>query len=435
MISVSFGSLDPRAITQQRWDSVRYRIRGGIDGFGIAPQGMVLNRAFTLTSGEYNLDTTPEVVTITSRSPYSVYIPDSAIYADRVFVVQVDGSVIPSSSWTFDKESQILSFEVTAPLPSAQHAVTVTFSPGKPVTQTYLCSQPLSGSVTLLNEGTPPIPSSRDEETTREVEAGSIINDPDDVLDDAESLVLNDPSRVVVFSETKESLYADVQFCEVTDGESVHITSICDGPGPGLGLAHLEVEGRLTSDTPTVPEGPVGPWGKTTPIIKGSATHFDPSKVLTASGGFILGGNLGPGTAILYPNQRGPSGEPPAGGMGINQDFALRLEDVTVREDALDIPTLLSDDIPPTSADPATDPNPNNPAAGGANGNGSAAYIMTDYATVTASRLGPWGGLSSLETRSLLAGGAPLDGHEFILEGGNQIPAPVVTTGYIQAAN
>jgi hypothetical protein len=59
---------------------------------------------------------------------------------------------------------------------------------------------------------------------------------------------------------------------------------------------------------------------------------------------------------------------------------------------------------------------------------------MTDYATVTTSRLGPWGGLTALETHSLLAGGAQLNGSEFILEGGTQIPGPVVTTGYIRAA-
>ena len=532
---VSFGSLDSRSISQQRWDSVRYRIRGGVEGFGIAPQGMVLNRAFTLTSGEYNLDTTLEVVTVPSRSPYAVYIPDSAMYADRVFVVQVDGAVVSSTLWTFDAASQILSFDVSAPLPSDQHQVTVTFAPGRPVTQTYLCSQPLSGSVTLLNEGTPPVPSSRDENTLREVEAGSIINDPDDVLDEAESLILNDPSRVVVFSDPSDALYADLQFCEVSDGESVHITSICDGPGPGLGLSALEIEGRLTSDTHTVPEGPAGPWGGSSAVFKGSATHFNPSTVLTASGGFILGGNLGPGTAILYPNQRGPSGEPPAGGMGINQDFALRLEDVTAREDTFDIPTLLNDDVPPTSADPTVDPNVSNPGAGGANGHGAAAYTMTDYGprayleiggaaltagdtiefvvpsglvltavagaaganqfdissgvaptiasniqsaiaatalpveatvtnttvtvaptvaaaadrfevvakvtntgaivvTLTASRLGPWGGLTSLTSQSLLAGGAQLNGDEFILGGGQQIPGPVITTGYIQAA-
>lgn len=429
--SVSFGAINEEAISQQRWDSVRYRVRGGPEGFGIAPQGMVLNRAFTLTSGEYNLDVTPETATITSRTPYLVYIPDSDIYADRVFVVQVDGAVIPPADYTFDKDTQNLQFTSSASLPGGHYPVTVTFAVGKPVTQTYLCSQPIDETVTVLNEGTPPIPTDLDQPADREIESGGIINDPADVLDEAESLVLNDPYRVVTFTDTADSIYADLQFCTTEDGESVSITPVCDGPGPGLGLSHLEVDGHFTTNAFTVPEGPGGPW-KGSPSIKGSATHFNPATVLTASGGNILGGNLGPGTAILYPNQRGPSGKPPAGGMGINQDFALRLEDVTPRTEDLSIDTMLGDNVPPTYAEPV----PSNPdGAPTGNGNGAVAYKMVDYATVTASRLGPWGGLPSLETRSLLAGGAPLNGTEFILEGGTQIPGPVVTEGYIRAAN
>lgn len=428
--AVAFGSINPAAISQQRWDSVRYRVRGAPDGFGIAPEGMVLNRAFTLTSGEYNLDTTPETLTIPSRTPFLVYIPDSDVFADRVFVVQVDGAVVPAANYSFDKTTQNLQFVSSAPLAGSRHPVTVTFVVGHPVTQTYLCGQPIDETVTVLNEGTPPIPSDLDQSADREVLSGGIINDPEDVLDEAESLVLNDPYRVVTFTDTADSIYADLQFCTTEDGDSVHITPICDGPGPGQGLAHIEIDGNFTADVHTVPGGPTGPW-KGSPSIKGSATHFNPSTVLTASGGNILGGNLGPGTAILYPNQRGPSGKPPAGGMGINQDFALRLEDVTPRTEDLSIDTMLGDNVPPTYAEPV----PSNPdAAPTGNGHGGAAYTMTDFATVTTSRLGPWGGLTALETRSLLAGGAQLNGSEFILEGGTQIPGPVVTTGYIRAA-
>jgi hypothetical protein len=428
--SVSFGAINDQAITQQRWDSVRYRVRGGPEGFGIAPQGMVLNRAFTLTSGEYNLDVTPETLTVTSRTPYLVYVPDTDVYADRVFVVQVDGAVVAPANYTFDKDTQNLQFTSSSPLPGAHYPVTLTFAVGKPVTKTYLCGQPIDETVTVLNEGTPPIPSDLDQPADREIESGGIINDPADVLDEAENLVLNDPFRVITFTDTADSIYADLQFCTTEDGDSINITPICDGPGPGLGLSHVEVDGHFTTNAFTVPEGPGGPW-KGSPSIKGSATHFNPATVLTASGGFILGGNLGPGTAILYPNQRGPSGKPPAGGMGINQDFALRLEDVTPRTEDLSIDTMLGDNVPPTYAEPV----PSNPdAAPTANGHGGAAYTMTDFATVTTSRLGPWGGLTALETRSLLAGGAQLNGSEFILEGGTQIPGPVVTTGYIRAA-
>ena len=430
--SVAFGAIDRRAITQQRWDSVRYRVRGGPEGFGVAPQGMILNRAFTLTSGEYNLDVTPETVTIASRTPFLVYIPDGDIFADRVFVVQVDGIVVAPANYSFDKNTQNLQFHSSMALPGARHPVTVTFAVGKPITQTYLCDQPIAETVTVLNEGTPPIPSDLDQPADREIEAGGIINDPEDVLDEAESLVLNDPYRVVTFTDTAESIYADLQFCTTEDGESVHITPICDGPGPGLGLSHLEVDGHFTTNAFSVPEGPAGPW-KGSPSITGSATHFNPATILTASGGNILGGNLGPGTAILYPNQRGPSGKPPEGGMGINQDFTLRLEDVTPRTEDLSIDTTVGDNVPPTHADPDLAHNPNGVPTG--NGHGAAAYTLEDYAATPVSKLGPWGGLTSLTIRSLLAGGAPLDGSEFILEGGSQIPGPAVTTGYIRAAN
>lgn len=427
--SVSFGATNPRSITQQRWDSVRYRIRGAVDGFGIAPEGMVLNRAFTLTSGEFNLDTTPEVQTILSATSTTVVVSDSAIYADRVFVVQVDGVVVSTSQWTFDPSTQFLT--LATPLSSPHHPVTVSFAPGQPVTKTYLCTQPIEESVTILNEGTPPVPTDLASETTREILAGSRINDPDDVLDEAESLVLNDPYRFIHFSDSGDSLYADLQFCTKDRGKSVHITSICDGPGPGLGLSHLELEGGFTSGATSVAEGPAGPW-KGSPTIKGSATHFDPATVLLASGGVILGGTLGPGTAILYPNQRGPTGANP-NGFGINQDFGMDLRDVTPRGESLDIPTLMGDNVPPTYAvAPAGEANPDGAPTG--NGNGAVAYRLDDWSG-TYSHLGPWGGLSSLSTNSLLAGGAQLNGTEFTLEGGSQIASPTLTTGYIRAAN
>lgn len=414
--TISFGALDSRAISQTRWDSVRYRLRAAPRGYGIAPQNQVLNRAFTLTSGEFNLDTTPETATVVSRTPFLVYVPDSGIYADRVFVVQVDGVVISPTLYTFDKVTQNLQFDSTSALPSDQHPVTVTFAVGKPVTKQYLCNQPLEETVTVLNEGTPPVPKQKDQAPTR-----TLVPLPD-----------SPPLDEVTFTDGPNSIYADLQFCETEDGDDVHITSICDGPGPGHGLSEIEIDGHFTTDVHAVPEGPAGPW-KGSPTIKGSATHFNQSTVLTASGGFILGGNLGPGTAVLYPNQLGAEGQVPEGRMGMNQDFAIRVEDVTPRTDTLNIQGTLSDNVPPSSADPNTDPNPDGAPTG--NGNGGAAYILVDYAAVTASRLGPWGGLSALETRSLLAGGSQLDGTEFVLEGGQQIPAPTITTGFIRAAN
>ena len=430
---VNFGAPDRRSITQQRWDFMRYRIRGAIDGFGIAPQGNVLNRAYTLKSGEFLQDTTPETVTVNSRTSTLVYIPDSTIYAGRVFVVQVDGVVIPASGWGFDKDTQNLI--LSSALPGSQYPVTVTFAVGRPITKEYLCSQPLENSVTLLNEGTPPMPMSLDESTTSSVQAGSAINDPSDVLDDAESLVTNDPYRFIEFEAGADSLYVGVEFCEVEDGDEVHLSSLCDGPGPGQGLAEIGIEGSFTSDRFEVEGGPGGRWKNSgSPTIKGSVTHFNQTSILLASGGGYTDGNLGPGTAILYPNARGPSGEPPPGGMGMNQDFRMLLVDVTPRSDTMDIPTLLGDNVPPSSADPDTDPNVD--GVPGTTGNGACAYIMEDWAASNFSKLGPWGGMAGLSTDSLLAGGTPLPGNEFLLSGGVPLSGgAVITSGTIQAAN
>jgi hypothetical protein len=413
--SVAFGSIDSRSISQQRWGDVTYRIRGAIDGFGLAPQNMVLNRAFTLTSGEYNLDSTPETATVVSRSPYLVYVPDCAIFADRVFVVQVDGVVVPSTEYTFDKLTQNIQFVSSAALPSDQHPVTVTFAVGAPTTKEYLCGQPLLETVTVLNSDTPPVPKSRDEFPARVVPIDPTSNEP------------------VTFVDGPDTIYAGVEFCETKEGENVYISSICDGPGPGLGLSEVSLDGHFTTDVSVAPEGPAGPW-KGSPSIAGSNARFSQSTILTASGGFVLnGGKLGPGTAVLYPNQRGPNRKPVPSRMGINQDFSISVRDTTPRVENLDVLSLLGDNTPPFYADASVSPNPDGLPT--VNGNGGVAYMMVDYASTNVSRLGPWGGLSSLTNNSIIAGGGQLTGNEFTLNGGQQIPRPVVVTGYIRSAN
>lgn len=428
---VSFGASDPRSITQQRWDFVRYRIRGALNGFGIAPQNMVLNRSFTFKSGELNVDVTPEVVTVNSRSTTRVVVSDSAIYADRVFVVQVADSVLPSSSWSFNASTQEIT--LSNPLPRSTYPVTISFAPSNPVTKTYLCSQPFSGSVTVLNEGTPPIPKSRTQPSTLTLTQGATLNQPDDDLDPAESVPIVDPYEFVQHVDSEESLYTNVEFCQVEDGESVHLSTLCDGPGPGIGFSEITISGSGYMETESVPEGPAGPWGRQSPVIKGSSSRFSQHSILMASGNGIRGGTLGPGTAILYPNARGPSGNPPVGGMGLNQDFRIVLTDVTPREDSLELYSIMGDNVPPASANPETDPNVD--GTPGTFLHGSAAYQLTDRSSTTYSKVGPWGGLLTLNTNSLLAGGAQLNGTEFTLQGGSAIELPVVTSGTIEAAN
>ena len=435
---VQFGPIDPRAISQSRWDFMRYRIRGYYSGFGIAPQNMVINRSFTFTSGEWNIDVTPEVKTITSRTATLLRVSDSAIYADRIFVVQVDGSVLPSTDYGFDASTQNLIFN--SALPGAQYPVTVTFAAAQPVTKEYLCTQPFTGSVTVLNEGTPPMPKSRDGEVTTQVTAGSKINDPTDVLDDAESLILNDPYRYVEYEDPESSFYTGTEFCEVEDGDDVYIAIACDE-----GIAEIGLEGPWSSEELSNPEGPAGPWGGQSPSISGSASKFNTLTTLFVSGGgFSAGGVLGGGVApvsgtttpVMYPNGRGPDWEPLALGVGFgfNQDFVMVLEDVTPRAEVFDLASLMGDNVPPTSADPTTDPNVD--GTPGVEGNGAAAYIMEDFSPSTFSRLGPWGGLATLSVRSLLSGGAPQASTALILQGGSPLPiVTTITSGNIEAAN
>ncbi len=434
--TVVFGSPDPRAITQSRWDFLRYKIRGDVDGFGIAPQNMVLNRAFTVTSGEFLNDETPEVRTVFSRTSTLVKVSDSAIYARRVFVVQVAGVVLPSSGWSFDPATQVL--VLNTPLPEANYPVTVTFAAGAPYTKEYLCSQPVWNSPTQLNAGTPPVPKSRDAFPASGVFPGSPITDPADSLDPEETPAPPDFHQFVGFQEDPSSRYASMEYCEKEFGEDVYISPICDGPGPGLGLAEIGISGSFTANEFSVEGGPGGTWGGRSPVISGSSTHFNQSTVLVASGGTYQNTNLGPALnmgMVLYPNARASNWAPLSGGsgsMGLNQDFAMSLVTVTPYMEAWG--PLFGDNVPPTSADPGTNPNPD--GIPGIFGGGAAAYIIEDFSTSPFSRLGPWAGLPDLSVRSLLAGGTPLSATEFVLEGGNPLPlSSVVTSGVLEAAN
>jgi len=436
---VEFGAVDPEAISQSRWKSLRYRLRGDYDGYALAPQGMVLNRATTFRSGEFTRDVTPEVRTFTSRTSKTANLFDSAVLGDRIFNVQVDGSVLSSSAWSFEEPTQEISFSTA--LPGNRYPITVTFAPKRPETKEYLCSQPLEGSVTILNEGTPPVPKSRGEYTTTVLVNGSALNDPSTTLSDAEKLVLNDPYNVVEFQDGEDSLYAGVEYCEDEAGDSVHLSLACDE------LALLELDGSQYANEFTVEGGPAGIGARQGAVIRGSAVLFNQTSIFipgggtygagnsTAGGGEALTNNTSP-TPVLYPNARGPGWEAPPTGprFGYNQEALFVLEDVTPREDDFLLSSLMGDNVPPSSADPDTDPNPD--GTPGTAGNGAAAYELVDD-TSPYSRPGPWGqGVVDLSAQSLIGGGAPLDGTEFFPEGGAVLPKSItITTGTIEAAN
>lgn len=411
---LAFGALNKRSITQQRWGTVKYRLRGTPNGNYLAPTGMVLNRGTALTSGEYTLDKTPEVRDIPARTLTEVYVWDAHMHASRVFHVQVDGVVLPTSAWSFDATSQVVT--LVAPLPSVLYPVTVTFTVGKPVTSTYLCSQPVGETVTVLNEGTPPVPKNNQDLPETRV----VTTDP---LDPTESSV--------TFTAGSESRYVGLNFCEARDGDSVPLSIACDGPAPGMGLAELALSGTMFSEWEhtRIPGGPGGTFGHGSPSVVGSTSHFHPGAMLTLGGGRPTSANTYNvlNTALLQTNQAAPGSL----GMGLNQDFRMVLTNTIPYAET--VVAVAGDNTPPSLATPALSVNPNgvpNP-----NGHGACVAELVDYAPTGTSRLGPWGGLISLSTNSLLGGGAQVTGTAFLLNGGNQLPAPTVTPLNILAAN
>jgi hypothetical protein len=413
---IAFGSFDTGEITQSRWDFVRYRLSRHPTEDRIAPEHMVLNQFNVMVSGELALDTSLETVIVQSMDLTRLTLLPTHLYAESVYKV-IDGSTIwTSEDWTFDTTSQLLSL-LPDPLTgvqrqfSSEHAnLTVMFIPGHPVTNTYLTNHPLLDGVTILNEGTPPVPKSQVGTSTYATGTGTIVH-----------------------SDLPGTHYEELEFIEVdNDGEEGLIAFICEG-GPGEGFSGLDdTEGEdiysLTGGGAAL--GGVGSManhfatgdkvGKAVgaEVIDLSGTVFwnemkfpanpdwtqkggTPGGILFASGGsFVLpvldgagvaipgavvaaGGTIGPGSAVLYPSY--PAIGPVGGDQGriykrTDWYMVLRgvLTDASVPttqdldEDVFPTPTW--DATPPSVHDAAADPN----VDGVPNALGSAVGVMVD---------------------------------------------------------
>ena len=441
---VEFGALDPRSISQQRWGEVRYRIYTRGDGDFIAPQHMVLNWCNVITSGELLNDTGAEVLTVESISKTLVSLVPTHIYADRVFNLVVGTTVLNPTDWTFDKDAQAIT--LVSPLADAHTNVTVTFAAGKPVTNTYLCSQPLLRSTTLLNEGTPPVPKSQVGAATREEVFGTALNDPTDTLGSLD-FILNDPFRTVQFSDDASVLYEALEFCETDDGNDTNLLSvICDGPGPEMGWIEMALSGTSFSDGFSLPGGPAVWRGSS--VAQDTVGGFNQANVLVMGGGRpVTGGVLGGGAttgSIQYPSYPAIPG-PDRGATIRSMHLTMRMSSVLIDAtgpgveadlaDDLDFANTATDNVPPTYADPSVNPNPS--TTGALSGNGACAVMLVDAVSTTYSRIGPWGGEAALAVRSQLAGGGyPSSGMGFTLAGGAPLgPTPTTTTLTVKAAN
>lgn len=277
--SVKFGALEKGSVTQQQWSYLNYRLFKHPTEDYRAPQHMVLNRFNIINSGERTKDVTPEQVVVQTVNSTELTLLPTHLYADQVFKV-IDGTEIYSpDQFLFEAKSQHLTLlpkEGGTPREFSGDPVTVVFSPGRTVTNTYLCSQPVLDSVTLLNEGTPPVPKSQSTFYERHVVYGpDILTDPpvDDRLlaDDALNPpnVLGDDYRVHVFREgddpataLADSLYENMEFCEVSsEGQTGVLSTICEGTlGQGASGWDPDVGDPIYSPTGTGPQYPGAGW-------------------------------------------------------------------------------------------------------------------------------------------------------------------------------
>lgn len=377
---VSFGALEAASITQQRWEDVRYRIYEYASENIIAPHHMLFNQYNVITSGELNKDITVETAVVLSRNSSTIVLSDSAMYADQVFNisyvnkagntvfyyppaiefdketqtitivasnnlafqpsqdlddVEEEGVINQSlndDNWPFDNIGELFQPDddleySTNPNPPflpdpVQVPVTVNFAPGKPLTLTYLCSQPLLDGTTLLNEGTPIYTKSLIGSFDRDVAFGSQVNDPYDLLNTDPDFILNDPFRYVEFTKAKPSEYENIEFCEVSEGDTCLLSIFCDNNVPGAssspanggasqpgdignGLIGLDLSGLAFTEIEaiTFSDGPTGPFNAplSSVFLKNSGGDADPGGYLQDA---ILFTGIGSGT----PNPMGSDG-------------------------------------------------------------------------------------------------------------------------------
>lgn len=419
---VRWGALGAGSITQQRWKEVRYRIYQYPTEDFISPHHMVLNRGNIIHSGELGTDVSVETVVVTPLTATLVSLRPAHINASRVFSVTAGGVVLSSSAWTFDADAQTIT--LTTALTDPTSGVTVTFAPGGPVTSTYLQGQAFHQTVTRLNEGTPPFPKSELGTTTTEVQHGSRVNDPNDTLGDMD-FILNDPYRTVQ-TKDPDARYESLDFFEADDGgEEGLLSMLCDGPAIGEGLIEITLEGTQFTEQAV----------KSDALIQDSLDNsHQQTSLFFCSGGVYTGGTLGPGTMLLWPNAQ-HSGQSTRSPTRKRVSWDLKIRSVLTDANDVGSETALEDTVAlgTDNAPPATVDGGNGTA--GAEGNGAAAYRITDGAGLY-SRAAPWGpGLVALNQESLLAGGVALDGSEFVLLGGAAVDAPTITDGSVEAAN
>ena len=377
--TLHFGMENADSQATSVWDHFRYRVYIQENEKEVPPRTAVLNRWNVLSSGEYTGDITVETVRVKVRGGL-INVHDANISAKRVFHVAVDGVLLGNGSWSFDEKGQTIKLaEAGTKFSTAE----VTFSPGPPITKTYLLTQPLKDGITNLNEGTPPYLLTQLGKLQR-----SIASDPPregeiiDLISEDPGFASQDPTSLVEYSH--DSAYSSVEFFQVENGQETGLISTPDdGLAPAKGLAEINLEGRMFGETLAPP--PAHPFEQ-----GGGAPG---SFLMLGGGAHPLTGTLGGGSvqgAVTWPSAPSrPDGKPSLVANRTFWDLRERHEDAVA---------------PPITA--------------------ALTYLMEEGGAY--SRTGPWGGVESLSPLSLLNGGGPADG--LVLYGGAPLPEPTTLT-------
>ena len=236
--SILWGAFDPTNVSQTSWDYVRFGAVRSQSELGIVPHHQVLNQRNVIASFEHH---TTNIV-----HPHTDFWSES------------EG--IP------------------------------------PQTEPDLLRNPNLTAFTLLNDGTPLVPSTQ----TYEVRGPTAtlisivgLNRPEDVLN-SQAFVLNNGTQEIKIVVPDDVLYNSLQVIETTTGDADLIAPFSDECQPDFGQDwHFQNTVCLTYDGSLLPEDPSlvtpTPWARTTEIAQGIAS-LTSGILVDGSAQFLLAG-------------------------------------------------------------------------------------------------------------------------------------------------
>lgn len=258
---IAFGSFEPTDLSQSSWDFVRYGITRSLTELRIVPPHQVLN--------QWNVMASPEHLRASTAHPHTSFKSSST-------------GIPPKIDPDFLNDPTLVAF-------------------------------------TLLNEGTPLVPSTQ----TFEVRAPfatqvyvSALNQPEDVLNSDGDFTLNDGSIRYQLVVPDDVLYNSLDVIERQTGEISLLTPFCDDCGLLSFALEYTKEVCLTYDGVLLPENTVGP----TPW---ELVSDDDAQVSTSAFAGILTYSTGVlGTRTVYRNN---TPLPDAPGLQTEVTFRIKL--------------------------------------------------------------------------------------------------------------